>query len=457
MNHLSRVDRLRSSILVVLVPLLAGCGSSAATLVPTSVSGGSPTALPVASASATPSLQPSPTPVLTPVVPPSPTPQPSAAFTTAVPPTADAGWTSLTFARLAADSPLAGIASMARIPGGFLAVGTTVRDADAGTVKTPMWHSTDGATWTPLDPSTFGPSTVILRAGATASGPVVVTVGAAIGDCLPSDDASCFSAVAPVQAWTSSDGTAWAAHAVAGVDLQTSDGNVDPPRVAIGPGGVVVYQPVQGGTQLAFSADGSAWESPAGAIPKTAAISDLEAFDTGFVAVGADPDGENGAAVALESADGRTWQEHKLPLPANERFGTSAGRALVGQDGILAAGSESAVPGASLSWTFDDRDGWAFLKGDPPLGVWKGEGEGTGLIDDGTTVGDGDRLVALRRDGGVAGWTSGNGSEWVPLTITGLRPTAKGSWPVLDLRLLPVGVLYVDDDGATWLGTPSDQ
>jgi hypothetical protein len=319
-----------------------------------------------------------------------------------------------------------------------------------------MWHSADGATWTPLDPTTLGPSTVVLRAGATASGPVVVTVGATIGECLPSDDAACFSAVAPVQAWTPSDAVSWTAHPVEGIDLQPSDGNVDPPRVAIGPGGIVVYHPLERGTQLAQSVDGVTWTSSTDAIPKTAAISVLEPFDTGFVAVGADPAGENGAAVALMSADGRTWTEDKLPVPSTERFGTMAGRALVGPNGVLAEGSEAAVPGAGFSWAFNDRDGWTRLKGSPPLGVWKGEGEGSGLIDDGTTVGDGEGLVALRRDGGIAGWASTNGYEWFPLDVTGLRPTAKGSWPTLDLTLLPVGVLYVMDDGSVWLGTPSD-
>ena len=64
--------------------------------------------------------------------------------------------------------------------------------------------------------------------------------------------------------------------------------------------------------------------------------------------------------------------------------------------------------------------------------------------------------MALRRDGGVSGWTSTNGVEWRALGVTGLEGTPKGSWPDLDLTLLPVGVLYRTDDGAVWLGTPSD-
>jgi hypothetical protein len=454
MNRHGRSGLVRSTSALVLTAALAGCSGSTATPSPAGIASVAPSSAPPASV--VPTVPSSPTPELTPAVPPSPTVPPPSAFTTAIPPSDDAGWTSLTFAKLAPDSPLATIRSMPRIPGGFLAVGTNIRDDASGTVSTPVWHSVDGATWTPLDPATFGASTVVLRAGTTPSGPVLVTVGATIGECQPSDDASCYSAVAPVQAWTSSDGVTWTASPVQGIDLQASDGNVDPPRVAIGPGGVVVYQPVKSGTQLVLSKDGIAWQSSSEAIPKTAALSDLEPFDTGFVAVGADPDGEDGHAVAFDSADGMTWREHKLPIPAQERFGTVAGRALVGANGILAQGSESAVPGADLSWSFNDRDGWTYLENDAPLGVWHGEGEGTGLIEDGSKVADGDRLVALRRDGGVGGWTSFNGYEWFPLEVTGLRPTAKGSWPIMGLTLLPVGVLYTDDDGATWLGTPSD-
>ena len=457
MDRPRRAHRGPIPAITMLVALVAACGSTTATLapsVPASEATTPPTAAP-GTATAAPAT-PTSSPEATPAVSPSSGVTSPAAFTTSVPPTSDAGWTSLQFAKLPPDSPLAGITSVARTPGGgFLALGSNVRDVTAGTVTTPAWSSADGASWAPLDPATFGASTVVLRVGATANGPVAVTVGATIGDCQPSDDPSCFSAVGPVQSWTSSDGTTWTAHDVVGIDLPPSGGdNVSPPRVAIGPGGVLVDQPVSHGTQLALSTDGATWQAlPAATIPARAAIGDMEAFGDGFVALGADPDGQR--PVALLSSDGRTWTEHRLPFQ-EAGLGAGGDLALVAQNGILAEGSVAATPGQSLWWTTDDGSTW---KRDPkygPLGVWNGEGEGTGLIEDGSTGADGERIVALRRDGGLEGWTSTNGHEWFKLQVSGLEPTPKGSWPDLDITQLPIGVLYRADDGTTWFGTPSD-
>jgi hypothetical protein len=63
----------------------------------------------------------------------------------------------------------------------------------------------------------------------------------------------------------------------------------------------------------------------------------------------------------------------------------------------------------------------------------------------GNVLGNGDPMVAYRDDGAIGGWTSSDGTSWQQLAVAGATPTAAGNHPVLDLTMLPVGLLRIAD------------
>src|SRR5207342_2470432 len=140
-----RAGHVRLPAISMLVVLVAACSSSTATTPPTVA----PATVAPATA-VTPSGAPSPTATPTPA--PTATPAPSSAvrtlpgFTTPAALASDTAWTSLDVAPLAANDPLATVISMARWDGGFVALGNPITNHD-GTARTPVWISTDGATW----------------------------------------------------------------------------------------------------------------------------------------------------------------------------------------------------------------------------------------------------------------------------------------------------------------------
>lgn len=82
-----------------------------------------------------------------------------AAFTTPVPPGAGTPWTGIDWHKVAPDDPLAQVRSVLRWGGGFVALGAPIPVGEAS--RTPVWVSTDGATWRPLDAAVFGPATIV--------------------------------------------------------------------------------------------------------------------------------------------------------------------------------------------------------------------------------------------------------------------------------------------------------
>ena len=211
---------------------------------------------------------------------------------------------------------------------------------------------------------------------------------------------------------------------------------------------------------MALSRDGINWESvPDTSFPTKFDFHDVVASGSGFLAAG-----ERGVtvggndtirAVVLSSGDGRTWVRRKLPTSGLRPYpGGSAGRIVAGPRGLIVVGSEDGVPGRELWWSKVAGKAWSRLKDYPPLGTWNGDGEGTGLIPDGTLVGDGERLIAYRGGATSKGWTSPDGRSWQGLRISGAGPTNAGDWPLQALILTPMGVLATSDDGTTWFGTP---
>ena len=388
-------------------------------------------------------------------------------FSTAVPPDPATAWTGIDWRQVEADDPLAQVRSVVRWRGGFVALGAEVMTD--GTWRTPAWVSIDGATWRPLGADVFGPATVVLGVAETADGLVALTLASGANQCGEEPVAfSCWTLAAPLQSWTSPDAMTWTAHPgpadIALPEEGCDECGVGVPLFRSGLPGLLVVNasgtPPATGSRVAFSGDGITWEGvPAGAFPARFDFHDVARFGLGFIATGEQgvTDGRNDTirAMVLSSEDGRTWVPRDLPTTGlRPKDGSSAGRIVAGPDGLIVTGSDDAVPGTELWWSKVAGTAWSRLKGYPPLGTWTGEGEGSGLMPDGTLVGDGERLVAYRGGATPTGWTSSDGRTWQTLGISGAGPTNAGDWPLQELSLMPIGILGTSDDGTTWFGTP---
>jgi hypothetical protein len=411
-----------------------------------------PTPIPALAPVATTSPQPSPSP--------SPTSPP--AFVTPIPPAEDVAWTGIAWRKLAADDPLGQVRSWLRWRGGYVAVGAPVATGDSS--HTPVWVSADGGTWRQLDADVLGPATIVLGVGSTAEGIVALTLQGRKNQCDGGDRLSCWAMTTPLQAWTSSDGATWVAHPGPDIDLRDEGGvDIEPPIVKAGTRGLIVLDWEEKGSHAAISEDGVSWDiMPAGQFSTQIGFSDdnVAAFRSGFVAVSEASDRDTVKAVALTSPDGRHWTSRTLPrkgfapgwIPAG--YGTTAGELAVGSSGLIAIGGVASAPGAGLWWSSLDGRTWKPLPKFPPLGIWFGNRQGSGITPNGTIVGNGERILAYRSVGKGAAWTSFNGRSWQRIAISGKRPTG---WPdpahfVPTLVLMPMGVPWVGADGSTWFG-----
>ncbi len=391
----------------------------------------------------------------------------SQGFSTPVPPDAATPWKGIDWHQLGSDDPLALVTSVVRWRGGFVALGTDV--STDGAWRTPIWVSADGASWQPLGADVFGPATIVLGIGEVPGGLVALTLASGTNQCGDEPvTRSCLALSAPLESWTSPDATTWTAHpGPAGIAPPVEDCaecGVDVPIFRSGTPGLIAVDTSRAstaaGSRMALSRDGISWESvPDSAFPTRFDLHDVVASGSGFLAAG-----ERGVtvggndtirAVVLSSGDGRTWVRRKLPTSGLRSYaGGSAGHIVAGQHGLIVVGSEDGVPGRELWWSKVAGKPWSRLTGYPPLGTWNGEGEGTGLIPDGTLLGDGERLVAYQGGASPTGWTSSDGRSWQALSTTGGGPRNAGDWPLQTLILTPMGILGMSDDGTTWFGAP---
>jgi hypothetical protein len=381
---------------------------------------------------------------------------PAPSFTTAAPPAADATWSGLQWQKLSPDAALASVGYTLRWSGGFIAVGR--RSATTEPARTPVWVSADGISWQALDPSVFGSSTFVVGVAEGAGGLVALTAQAGTNDCAPSGD--CWTMNEPIQAWTSPNGTTWTAYPGPGLSLRVGAGS---PVLVAGPAGLMAAVPDlagpggAGSTEAAISADGVTWQTlGAGAFPAGFRITDLYGTPTGYLAVGAqEVDPEHEDAAALWSTDGQHWAVTG-PMQIASRTGMqlvattpswTAGSVVAGRSGFIVTGGVEGVPSQQLWWQSSDGKHWQALSGYPPLGGWPPEGEGAGSQPHGVLLGDGQRMIACRGGPEAAAWTSGDGTTWTKLTMSGDIPSEGATTAVL----LPGGIL-LSDGTTTWYG-----
>jgi hypothetical protein len=398
--------------------------------------GPSPSSSPTTSASGSPVATPSATatPVVVPALP---------GFNTNAPTSPDATWTALTWGKLAADDPLAQLRKVIRWSGGYIALG---QDQAAGdTSWTPVWTSSDGVSWTSLDPSIFGSGTIIYDVAQLPSGGLVALTGAGWAN---------GETTVPAQSWTSNDGRNWTAHPGPRVIAQAGLQSNDRPLLASGPAGVIAssyWRP----TTAAISTDGVIWTAlPETALPTGFAMGALVGTADGYVAVGATPvDADHDQGAALWSSDGLHWTQGPKLVSRSGIVLASSGETwgFIGlwtaRSGFIAQGRVFAAPGAEMWWQSGDGHTWQKLTGYPPLGATTGEGEGVGAYPSGYMASDGQRMLAE----GTATWVSADGLHWSKLAISGDLPASDAN----QITLLPGGILRVQpglDGTSTWYG-----
>ena len=393
---------------------------------------------PIGVAAVSPSATASPAPALPgSPAPPAHLPHPQAvAFTTASPPRSET-WTGLEWQRLATDDPLGSV----RIEVTSGATSVAIGDI-AGTTSTTLWVSTDQMHWQPLDRETSAnlPSGLTVIGLANLGGRFVAVT--AMNDYL-------YRSLPPVMAWTSTDGRSWTHETTLPVDALSSPTGFAP-LVGTGEDGVVVATSGMA-ARFATASDGSHWAiSPRNAFPPDFAVADLKGTSTGYVAIGAWIKGGLASAAALWSADGRHWPKTPVILPTSASGSgmpafSNAVKLMVGDNGMIAEGIGDA-PGAALWWRSSDGRHWQPLETFSPLGATTCGGANCGLQPNGTLIGDGHRLLAMRGGSDAAALVSTDGLHWTALALSGDIPSGH-----VQAALLPGGVL-VSDGATTWFG-----
>ena len=205
-----------------------------------------------------------------------------------------AGWHEA--ATFGADGFIDRVGLIARVPGGFIAVGIHFEDFGplvAGPMEGRVWQSADGRGWQDVTPPDVFTEAYLGQLFVTADGALVL-----LGSVRESD----IGPPTPM-AWESADGLAWSSTA-----SPIPDGS--PVGVAVGAQG---YLALLGDGGLWLSSDGRAWEMVMAGGTDGSYISSVAAGDEGFMAIGTRSAGDVTETYAIASSDGRTWIEATDP------------------------------------------------------------------------------------------------------------------------------------------------
>jgi hypothetical protein len=357
------------------------------------------------------SAQPSPSATAAP----SPTQAPTAA-PTPVPPS----WTSLEWSDPIVPFPYeppvyvgqagtsAVVNDIAEWDGGYVGVGSIDRDgscAEAG-----FFRSADGLHWQ-----------VAFRApsGEDRTPTMCPRFVATVGNRLV--------ALAQERIWQSTDGVSWTELDPTSLRAIWAGRGEQVVDVAAGPAGIIVIgQPENAFASIvAFSSDGREWTPIALPARKTAVAWDATAWHGGFVVVGRDGQADEGgspsepythpgvgAPAAWLSTDGLSWTQAQVEGRAI-KAGVLSG-VVVGAGGLIAIGNDVDVERQYEEIDTIGINAWTSADGLS----WRSSGLLGGLVPEaGMLATDGTNIVALR-DGRTA-WISTDGHVWVSISVTG--------------------------------------
>jgi hypothetical protein len=316
----------------------------------------------------------------------------------------DSAWSSITWRKLPADSPILSVAAVFRWHGGYVAYG------DKG-----IWASTDGRTWIQAASGSPAGPIVVLE---TALGLVALVVAEAS---CPTVARPCFpSSAGPVEAWTSSDGMKWTdrgpANGISGTQLIAAAGSPI--------GAVAETQSDSVGPVVRFSTDGVTWAGEN--VPGISPMFPCEgaSFGLGRYVLMCPADKETDAGdlptQPVWSSDGVHWFDGTAPTATYRPAGIDT--ILAGRSGFMATGYVPGEAGAAEWWHSADGSLWQVVQGYSPVGSYTTTGAiPGGTYPNGWLCGDGHRLVALSLDSSHAslsgaGWTSADGKSWSKFT-----------------------------------------
>jgi hypothetical protein len=157
--------------------------------------------------------------------------------------------------------------------------------------------------------------------------------------------------------------------------------------------------------------------------------------------------------VVAWSADGTGWEAAALPVPKGT-VGSAASYANA-RAGMIIDVSTDVTPSGPDWWSSTTGREWQAVKNFAPLGVWQGEGEGSGLEPNGQLTADGSRMVAYDTVAGAKAWTSFDGVTWNDLAIAGDKPPTTGGFPGDFITVTAIGLFWRDDQGNVWFGQPN--
>ena len=336
--------------------------------------------------------------------------------------TPGAAWTSITWTKLAPDSPLTSIRAVVHWLGGYVAYGGKG-----------LWTSTDGHVWRPATSDLPAGRAVV----AEVAGGLVALVFSAV-DC-PAVAQPCFPvSPEPVTAWTSADGSTW-------VDRGTATGVSDLQVVALAGSPIGAVASVAGNKSgVLFSADGVTWKAVS--LPSVSPMFSCYGAGFGFgklvllcpaakeTSLGDIP------TQPAWSTDGVAWTAGLAPKTSDRPAGM--GTILVGRGGMMALGSVPGEGGSEEWWRSADGKAWQLLAGYVPFGTYTTRHAiPGGTYPNGSLAADGTRFVALgfvAADGILDGrvWTSWDARSWQRLVSHGL-PGGGG----FDTVVFPAGIM----------------
>jgi hypothetical protein len=290
------------------------------------------------------------------------------------------------------------------------------------------WVSGDGRVWTPLPADTYGSVVDTFGAAPLGDGVVVIT---------RVNTKSEFSTTA----WLSKDGTTWTSSPAPGMTLTGGlypwpPSQVEDNEVAGGPGGVVALS----GNGIAFSPDGQVWQNVT--LPGDGfEVAGVEAFGTGFVAVGISDSSTTSNPVAWWSADGVHWSATTVTRPGEGFIHVHAA-----YGGLVAEGWGGPLSDLHSLWTSPDGRSWS-LGAEPAL-----PGHGDSPSAGGWIEGDGTRLLwySVPGDAPTAYFTSLDGISWTQLRLTGDASAASAGQETP--FLMRDGILFTGTSGK-WFGS----
>lgn len=297
---------------------------------------------------------------------------------------------------------------------GFVAVGYRENDAVRDGL---IWFSEDGVSWMSVGAPGVFDAVELVDVATAPDGFVALGVGL-LG-----------SAERPHAVFLRSrDGRSWER-----VGQVPGSADTYPAWLTGSPEGIVAAgSDVNGEPAVWRSPDGLTFERTVIELPPDLTVTDPEAIEGGFVALG----GSGRSPVLLRSTDAVAWTAIQIDAAAD----VYAARLVPGRWGLVVQGAwaptcaaNASCPASAIAWWSEDGSEWARLPGD-----------GSPISNGGSIVVPAGMHGLLAIDGASA-WASPDGWAWRPLPDPGDGSMLINDAVVVDDEIVAVGAVYGED------------